>query len=74
LSLQNGHPAPNYQIIEIMHVETGQPMALTAYSGKTHKALPYNDKLALAYWSVGSCGFAEVQKLIGTLRYAAKLK
>lgn len=57
-----------------MHVETGQPMALTAYSGKTHKALPYNDKLALAYWSVGSCGFAEVQKLIGTLRYAAKLK
>jgi hypothetical protein len=72
LSLQSGYTAPNYQIVEIMDAETGQPMDLAAYSGKTHKELPYNDKLALAHWSVVGSSFVEAQNLIGALRKAAK--
>lgn len=71
-SLQSDRAAPNYQIIEIMDAETGQPMGLEAYSGRTHRALAYNEKLALTHWSTESCSFAEVQKLIGALRKAAK--
>ena len=72
MSLQSRPTAPNYQIIEIMDPETGAVMELGAYSGKTHRQLAYNDRLTLAYWSIESCNFAEVQELIGALRKAAK--
>jgi|SRR6266481_3929680 hypothetical protein len=72
LSLQSNRTAPDYQIVEIMDVETGQPMELAAYSGRTHKELPNNDKNASIHWSDDGCNFVEVQAIIGALRKATK--
>jgi hypothetical protein len=72
LALQSDRAAPNYQVIEIMDAETGQPMELASYSGKTYKELRYTEKTALSYWSTEGSSFVEVQILIGALRKAAK--
>jgi hypothetical protein len=71
LSLQGDAAAPNYQIETIMDPETGQPMALWAYSGKTHRELSI-DKIEAGYWSTECTDFSEVSTLIGMLRRAAK--
>jgi hypothetical protein len=67
LSLQSDPRAPDYQIIEIMERETGGSMIVGAFSGKTHKPLSY-DKAATICWSNSASTFAELQKLIGSLR------
>jgi hypothetical protein len=72
LSLQGSVTAPDYQIIEIMDAETRESTAIAAYSGRTHKELPWNDKTALIYWSEENSSFIEIQNLIGALRTAAK--
>jgi hypothetical protein len=71
LALQDS-TAPNYQIVEIMDAETGQPMELANYSGKTYKELRYTEKNASAHWSGAGCTFLEVLILIWDLRQAAK--
>ena len=71
LALQSDPTAPDYEVIEIMDYETGQPMQLAAYSGRTHKAISF-EKADFVNWSQENCSFQEVKDLIGILRKANK--